>query len=217
MSSASCNTGCQSVAPFTDWLRCQSLPGPDGTIPPRQAGTALLHPWSGGGCTHTLVGPPHRIVDGVQIWLFSGHAAYRIRTARFLNEWYMWQYELHPPHLINVATLPCESQNTKNVVLQQDITKENCITYIIASSKWTRAIMCLKFTYLACMKHRRPVKMLDANLFWLWPERHQCWHDHLRSCVHVDGGHFECMLWPECSFIRFTRTFYETVNVIWCM
>jgi len=163
MSSASCNTGCQSVAPFTDWLRCQSLPGPDGPIPPRQAGTALLHPWSGGGCTHTLVGPPHRIVDGVQIWLFSGHAAYRIRIATFLNEWYMWQYELHPPHLINVATLPCESQNTKNVVLQQDITKENCITYIIASSKWTRAIMCLKFTYLACMKHRRPVKMLDAN------------------------------------------------------
>ena len=25
----------------------------------------------------------------------------------------MWQYELHPRHLINVATLPCESQNTE--------------------------------------------------------------------------------------------------------
>jgi len=39
----------------------------------------------------------------------------------------MWQHELHPPYLINVAALPCESQNTKNVILQRGITKENCI------------------------------------------------------------------------------------------
>jgi len=26
----------------------------------------------------------------------------------------MWRYERHPPHRINVATLPCESQNTEN-------------------------------------------------------------------------------------------------------
>jgi len=26
----------------------------------------------------------------------------------------MSKYELHPPHVINVATLPCESQNTEN-------------------------------------------------------------------------------------------------------
>jgi len=114
-----------------------------------------------------------------------------------------WQYELHPihaPHLINVATLPCESQNTENVILQLDITKENCIICIIASSKWTRVIMCLTFTYLGCYTakrvwnkdswHRRPAKMLDPNLFWLWPEHHQFWHDHLRSCVHAGGGHF---------------------------
>ena len=30
---------------------------------------------------------------------------------------------LHPPHLINVASLPCESWNSKNVILQWDITK----------------------------------------------------------------------------------------------
>jgi len=24
------------------------------------------------------------------------------------------RYELHPPHLVNDATLPCESQNTEN-------------------------------------------------------------------------------------------------------
>ena len=105
-----------------------------------------------------------------------------------------WQYELHPPHLISVATLPCESQNAKNVTLQWDITKENCIICIIASSKWTRVIMCLTLTYSGCYTakrawnkdswHRRPAKMLDANLFWLWPGRHRCWRDHLRSCVH---------------------------------
>ena len=72
----------------------------------------------------------------------------------------MWLYGFHPPHLINVATLPCESQNTENVILQQDITKQNCIRCIIASSKWTRVITCLTVTYLgvlyskACVKQR---------------------------------------------------------------
>jgi len=72
----------------------------------------------------------------------------------------MCQRELRPPHIINVATLPCKSQNTENVILQRDITKENCIRCIIASSKWTRVIICLKVTYMgvlyskACMKQR---------------------------------------------------------------
>jgi len=26
----------------------------------------------------------------------------------------MWQFDLRPPHLINVPTLPCEIQNTEN-------------------------------------------------------------------------------------------------------
>jgi len=60
------------------------------------------------------------------------------------------RYELHPPHLINVATLPCESQNTENVILQREITKENCIKCITASSKWTRIVVCIKFTYVWC-------------------------------------------------------------------
>ena len=55
-----------------------------------------------------------------------------------------------PPHLTNVATLPCENQNTKNVILQRDITKENCIKCIIASLNWTRVIMYLTFAYLGC-------------------------------------------------------------------
>jgi len=39
--------------------------------------------------------------------------------------------ERHPPHILNVAALPCESQNTENVTLQRDITKENCSRCII--------------------------------------------------------------------------------------
>jgi len=91
---------------------------------------------------------------------------------------------LHPPHLINVATPPCESQNTKNVILQQEITKENCIKSITASSKWTRVIMCLKFTYLGCYTvthvwneswRKWPARMLDANVVWLWPGHYRCY------------------------------------------
>jgi len=64
----------------------------------------------------------------------------------------MWLDEPHPPHLITVATLPCESQNTENVILQRDISKENCIRCIIASSKWARIIMCLTFTYVGVIQ-----------------------------------------------------------------
>jgi len=42
-------------------------------------------------------------------------------TVRFTNERYIWRYELHPPHLINVATLRRESQNTENVILYSRI------------------------------------------------------------------------------------------------
>ena len=55
----------------------------------------------------------------------------------------------------------------------------------IASSKWTRVVMCLKFTFFACCTAMRvwnkdvwcwrPLKTLDANLVWLWPGYHrQC-------------------------------------------
>jgi len=42
---------------------------------------------------------------------------YAVFTVRFRNEQHMRQYERHPPQLINVATLACESQNTENVTL----------------------------------------------------------------------------------------------------
>jgi len=112
---------------------------------------------------------------------------------------------------------------TQNVILQWDITKENCIRCIIGSSKWTRVIMCLTLTYLGCYTAKRvwnkdswywwPAQTLDAILFWLWPEHHRCWRDHLRSRVPAGGGDFEHMLWYECSVIWFTRTFHETATV----
>ena len=33
----------------------------------------------------------------------------------------MWWYKLHPPHLINVATLPCESRNFKQNIINTAI------------------------------------------------------------------------------------------------
>ena len=138
--------------------------------------------------------------------------------------------ELHPPYLINVATLPCESQNTENIILQGDITKENSIRCILASSKWTRVIMCLTFTYLGCYKakcvwnknswHQRLVKTLDANLFWLWPDRkvinagvtvwdHVCMlvMDTLNACCDMNVHLYDS---PE-HFMKLS------IDVIWCM
>ena len=100
-------------------------------------------------------------------------------TVRFSDKRYTWWYELHPPHLINVATLPCESRNSKNVILQWHITKENCIKRVVyASSNWT----CI-WHNLGCsaamrvwnkgLWHLWPAKTLDANLGWFWKERHR--------------------------------------------
>jgi len=37
-----------------------------------------------------------------------------------------------------------------NIQWEIQITKENCIKRVIALSKWTMVIICLKFTYLGC-------------------------------------------------------------------
>jgi len=37
-----------------------------------------------------------------------------MRDETKIHEQYMYRYEIHPPHLINVATLPCENRNTEN-------------------------------------------------------------------------------------------------------
>jgi len=49
-----------SVACAIHWWHCQSLPGPDGPIPPRHAGsssTSVIR-WCLDACTHALVGLP---------------------------------------------------------------------------------------------------------------------------------------------------------------
>jgi len=139
----------------------------------------------------------------------------------------MWRYGLHPSHLISVATLPRESQNTENVILQWDITKENCIRCIIVSSRLSMVIICLKCTYQGviqqCVYETKihDIDDLRKRLMQTWFDFDQDitgaaidqWRDHLRSCVRtlvVDTLN-------TCSFMWFTAVFYETVNVIGCI
>jgi len=87
---------------------------------------------------------------------------------RLINERHMWQYELHPPHLINVATLACESQNAENLILQWDIIKEYCMRYhsFIKVDQGHH----MPYTYLfgvlyskVCMKQRLMTSMTCEN------------------------------------------------------
>ena len=96
--------------------------------------------------------PIYTVGHNIFVCNFTENQQILIFTVRFRNEQHMRHYELHPPHLINVATLPCESQNTENVILPRDNTNENCIRCIIASSKWTMVIMCLKFAYMGVIQ-----------------------------------------------------------------
>ena len=75
-------------------------------------------------------------------------------TVRFTNEQHMRQYELHPLHLINVATLtlPRESQNTENVTLQLVIFK------FWKSNKF-------QFLYSFYKSHFSSIKFPFLNLF----------------------------------------------------
>jgi len=40
----------------------------------------------------------------------------------------------------------------------------------------------------------------DFDQYIIGAATHQ-WREGLRSCVHAGGGHFEYMLWNECSVI----------------
>jgi len=73
----------------------------------------LLHVWQG---IHTCT--PWAIKRGqlIFVWNFVKINWFNaVFIVKFLNERYIWRYELHPPHLINVATLPSESRNAINV------------------------------------------------------------------------------------------------------
>jgi len=137
----------------------------------------------------------------------------------------MWRYELRPPHLINVAIVPCESQNTEKC--NNTVGKLHQM-YRIASSKWTCRLWNLG--YCAVMRvrnkalwHQWPAKMLNVNSVWFSTECYQgcdcqvarpseimcaCWWWTLWT--HAVKLLFICIIW-------FIRTFCETFNVIRCI
>jgi len=117
-------------------------------------------------------------------------------TVRINDERHMWRYELHSPHLITVATLPCKIRNIKNVILQWDIAKENCIKRMLHRNGPVDYKICMGCYATVRVRnkdlwHLWPSKMLGANLDRLWTERYRGWaaidqwRDSLRSCVLV--------------------------------
>jgi len=136
---------------------------------------------------------------------------------------------IHPPHLINIATLPCENRNSANVILQWDILPKKIasnVSYMLHRNGPAH------YKIWGVIQHVRnkdwchlwPAKMLYVNLGWLWTERYRgcnwppvarpseimcaCWWRTLWT--HAVKLLFICIMW-------FIRTFYETVNVIWCI
>jgi len=133
----------------------------------------------------------------------------------------MWCYELHSPHLINVATLPCESRNSKNVILHWNITKENCVKRIVYTSGpvdykiWGVIQQCVYETKICDIcdlrnAWRKLGLTLNRTLSRLQQSemRYACWWRKLWT--HAAKLLFICIM---C----FIRAFYETVNVIWCI
>ena len=86
----------------------------------------------------------------------------------------MRQYELHPPHLINVATLPCENKKRKcNITAGNDQRKLHQMyhSFIKVDQGHHVPEIYLYGCYTAKLAwskdswHRRSAKTLDANLF----------------------------------------------------
>ena len=142
----------------------------------------------------------------------------------------MWRYELHPPHLINVATLPCEIRNSENVILQWGITKENCIKYMVyALSKWT-----CRLSNFWCYAAMRVWNTDLCDICDLQKRLTQTWVDSKQNVIEAAIDQCRTSVWDhvcvlvattlntccEIMFICimwFVRRFYETVNVIWCI
>jgi len=133
----------------------------------------------------------------------------------------MWQYELHPPHLINVATLPCESQNTENVILQRDITKENCIRCIVVDQGhhvpyiylsgvlYSKAFTKQRFmTSTTCENawYKLVLTLTGTSSMLAWPSEIMCACWWWTLWTHA-------LTWNACSFMWFTRTFYGFTDV----
>jgi len=118
----------------------------------------------------------------------------------------MWPYDIHPPHVINVATLPSESQNTENVILQRDVTKENCIrchSFIKVDQGHHALNLLIRGVIQQCVYEtkihnidnlRKPLKQtwfdFAQNITDSAIDQRR---DHLRSCVCAGGRYFEHM------------------------
>jgi len=86
----------------------------------------------------------------------------------------MWRYELHPPHLTKVATIPCENQNTKNVILQRPRDLNLPI--------WGVIQQCVHETIHEADVLRKRLMQTDQ------------WRDRLTSCVHLVVDKFQRVL-----------------------
>jgi len=125
----------------------------------------------------------------------------------------MWRYVLNPPFLINVAALPCESGNSENIILQWDITKENCVKINVLYMLHRNGPVDYKIWGVV---HQRMYEIkicdicdLQKCLMQTWVECEwniieaaiDQWRDHLRSCERAAGGYFQHMLRNYCLFV----------------
>jgi len=123
-----------------------------------------------------------------------------------------WWYKLHPPHVISVATLPCESRNAEkcNITVGYYQRKLHQM-HRMGSSKWTCRLLNLGHYMQQCVYKTkiRDIDEVQKCLMQTWFDFEQNvidaaideWRDHLRSCVRAGGGHFEHILWNYCSFV----------------
>jgi len=85
-----------SVACAVHWSCGQSLPGPDGPIPPRHAGTALPRLWSGGASTRDVVSRP---------WSWDALKTYKMVLVLKYKSW-SWRKSLGLGEKVSIFSRP---------------------------------------------------------------------------------------------------------------
>ena len=119
-----------------------------------------------------------------------------VYDVRFRNERHMRQYELHPPHLISVATLWKSKHRKCNITvgyyqrkLHQmyhsfiKVDQGHHVPEIYLWVLYSKACMKQRFTTSTVCKNAWCKLVSNANLFRLWPEHHRCWRNHVRLCA----------------------------------
>jgi len=141
----------------------------------------------------------------------------------------MWRYELHPPHLINVATIPCGSRNSENVILPSGILPKKIASNVscmlhrngpVDYKMWGVMRQCVYQTKI-CDIYDLQICLTQTWVDWTeryqgcdwpvtWPSEiiYVCWWYTVWTLA--AKLLFICIMW-------FIKTFCETVNVIWCI